>query len=112
MSTPTKRGPGQPKKEPTKLVRAYAADLPALAKFGPTQAAAIRTLLGLQAPSLAQQLHDLRPGHGTPRQTFGRVSTYFEKSADGQTIRLIRETAGGPGAAFLSQSEIVRTVPA
>jgi hypothetical protein len=49
MSTPTKRGPGQPKKEPTKLVRAYAADLPKLKKHGKTQAEAIRNLLRLQA---------------------------------------------------------------
>jgi hypothetical protein len=49
MSTPTKRGPGQPKKEPTKLVRAYATDVPKLKKHGKTQAEAIRNLLQPQA---------------------------------------------------------------
>ncbi len=45
MSTPPKRGPGQPKGEPTKLVRAYATDVPKLKAHGRTQAAAIRNLL-------------------------------------------------------------------
>lgn len=45
MNTPPKRGRGQPRKEPTQLVRAYAADVPRLKKHGRTQAEAIRNLL-------------------------------------------------------------------
>lgn len=40
------RGRGQPAKEPTKQIRAYAADVPKLAKHGNTQAEAVRNLLG------------------------------------------------------------------
>jgi|GEM_PF-3537953 len=43
--TPPKRGRGQPTKEPTKGIRAYAADVPKLAKYGHTQAEAVRALL-------------------------------------------------------------------
>ena len=40
--TPKKRGRGQPKKEATRLIRAYSADVPRLAKHGKTQAEAVR----------------------------------------------------------------------
>ena len=43
--TPKKRGRGQPKKEATRLIRAYSADVPRLAKHGKTQAEAVRGLL-------------------------------------------------------------------
>ena len=43
--TPKKRGRGQPKKETTRLIRAYSADVPRLAKHGKTQAEAVRALL-------------------------------------------------------------------
>jgi hypothetical protein len=47
VTTPTapKRGRGQPAKEPTQQIRAYAADVPRLAAHGKTQAAAVRALL-------------------------------------------------------------------
>jgi hypothetical protein len=41
----TRRGRGQPAKEPTKQIRAYAADVPRLRKYGATQASAVRALL-------------------------------------------------------------------
>jgi hypothetical protein len=59
--------------------------------------------------TLDQQIHDLRPGFETARQTFGKVSTWFEKSGDGKTIRLIRETVGGKRDSFLSKTEVVKT---
>ena len=40
-----KRGRGQPAKEETKGIRAYAADMPRLARYGKTQAEAVRNLL-------------------------------------------------------------------
>ena len=43
--TPPKRGRGQPKKEATTQIRAYAADVPRLARYGKTQAEAVRALL-------------------------------------------------------------------
>jgi hypothetical protein len=43
--TTKKRGRGQPAKEATKGIRAYAADVPRLAKYGKTQAEAVRALL-------------------------------------------------------------------
>jgi len=42
------RGRGQPAKEATKGIRAYAADVPRLAKYGKTQAEAVRTLLKIK----------------------------------------------------------------
>ena len=50
MKPPTspKRGRGQPAKEPTTQIRAYAADVPRLAKHGATQAQAVRALLKLK----------------------------------------------------------------
>jgi len=39
------RGRGQPAKEPTKQIRAYAADVPRLARYGKTQSEAVRALL-------------------------------------------------------------------
>jgi hypothetical protein len=39
------RGRGQPAKEPTKQIRAYAADVPRLAAHGKTQSEAVRKLL-------------------------------------------------------------------
>ena len=48
--TPPKRGRGQPKKEPTTQIRAYAADVPRLAKHGTTQAEAVRALLTKRQP--------------------------------------------------------------
>jgi len=50
MSTPPKRGRGQPRKEPTQMVRAYCADAPKLKKHGKTQAEAIRKLLQNKEP--------------------------------------------------------------
>lgn len=44
-TAPPKRGRGQPAKEPTRLIRAYAADVPLLATHGKTQAEAVRALL-------------------------------------------------------------------
>jgi hypothetical protein len=44
-NTPKKRGRGQPVKEATKQIRAYAADVPRLAAYGKTQAEAVRALL-------------------------------------------------------------------
>lgn len=49
MNKKSKRGPGQPRKEPTKLVRAYAADVRKLKSHGKTQAEAIRKLLLAQS---------------------------------------------------------------
>ena len=46
--TTKKRGRGQPKKEATRLIRAYSADVPRLAKYGKTQAEAVRALLKIQ----------------------------------------------------------------
>lgn len=43
--SPKKRGRGQPAKEPTQQIRAYSADVPKLAEWGDTQAAAVRVLL-------------------------------------------------------------------
>ena len=43
--TPKKRGRGQPKKEPTQQIRAFAADVPRLMRHGSTQAEAVRALL-------------------------------------------------------------------
>ena len=43
--TPKKRGRGQPAKEPTQGIRAYAADVPKLARYGKTQAESVRALL-------------------------------------------------------------------
>jgi hypothetical protein len=45
MKTTPKRGRGQPAKEPTKQIRAYASDVPKLARYGKTQAEAVRSLL-------------------------------------------------------------------
>lgn len=45
MITPPKRGRGQPKKEATQQIRAYAADVPRLMLHGKTQAEAVRALL-------------------------------------------------------------------
>lgn len=45
MKQPPKRGRGQPKKEPTVQIRAYASDVAKLAKHGTTQAEAVRALL-------------------------------------------------------------------
>jgi hypothetical protein len=44
----TRRGRGQPAKEATKGIRAYAADVPRLAKYGKTQAEAVRALLKIK----------------------------------------------------------------
>jgi len=46
--TPKKRGRGQPAKEETKGIRAYAADVPRLMRHGQTQAEAVRALLKLK----------------------------------------------------------------
>jgi len=46
--TPIKRGRGQPAKEPTQGIRAYAADVPKLMRHGKTQAEAVRALLRLK----------------------------------------------------------------
>ena len=43
--TAPKRGRGQPPKEATKQIRAYAADVRRLWKYGATQASAVRALL-------------------------------------------------------------------
>ena len=43
--TPKKRGRGQPSKEATRQIRAYAKDVPKLATHGKTQAVAVRGLL-------------------------------------------------------------------
>ena len=45
-----KRGRGQPAKEPTHQIRAYAADVPRLAVYGKTQAEAVRALLTTRRP--------------------------------------------------------------
>jgi hypothetical protein len=50
----TKRGRGQPAKEPTKQIRAYAADVPKLASYGKTQAEAVRSLLRLEAAARSE----------------------------------------------------------
>jgi hypothetical protein len=46
--TPKKRGRGQPSKEPTRQIRAYAKDVPMLARHGKTQAEAVRALLKIK----------------------------------------------------------------
>lgn len=43
-----KRGRGQPAKEPTRLIRAYSADVPRLMRHGKTQAEAVRALLKIK----------------------------------------------------------------
>jgi hypothetical protein len=48
--TPKPRGRGQPKKEATRLIRAYSDDVPRLAKYGKTQAEAVRALLTRSRP--------------------------------------------------------------
>ena len=45
MTTPPKRGRGQPRKEPTKQIRVYTADVPMLCRNGETQAEAVRRLV-------------------------------------------------------------------
>ena len=45
--TPKKRGRGQPAKEATQQIRAYAKDVPKLAAHGRTQAEAVRALLNV-----------------------------------------------------------------
>jgi len=52
--TPKKRGRGQPAKEATKGIRAYSADVPQLAKYGQTQAEAVRRLLRLEAEARSE----------------------------------------------------------
>lgn len=57
MNQPKKRGRGQPRKEPTKQIRVYTADVPKLK--GKTQAEAVRRLLAKrprtgQPPSTAK----------------------------------------------------------
>jgi len=49
-NTPNKRGRGQPAKEPTQQIRAYAADVTKLAEYGKTQAEAVRALLAKLKP--------------------------------------------------------------
>lgn len=44
MKTPPKRSRGQPRKEPTKQIRVYTADVPLLCRNGETQAEAVRRL--------------------------------------------------------------------
>lgn len=51
MPSSQKRGRGQPRKEPTQMVRAYTADAPKLKKHGKTQAEAIRKLLQNKEPN-------------------------------------------------------------
>lgn len=58
-SQSTKRGRGQPRKEPTQLVRAYSADVPLLKQHGKTQAQAIRSLIKKAAPGKAR--NPMRP---------------------------------------------------
>ena len=48
--TPPKRGRGQPKKESTQQIRAFAADVPRLMRHGSTQAEAVRALLARSRP--------------------------------------------------------------
>jgi hypothetical protein len=45
MKRHTKRGRGKPAGEPTKLIRAYVADVRKLSRHGKTQAEAVRALL-------------------------------------------------------------------
>ena len=52
--TPKKRGRGQPKKEATRLIRAYSADVPRLRRHGKTQAEAVRSLLRLDAAARSE----------------------------------------------------------
>ena len=52
--TPKKRGRGQPAKEPTHQIRAYAADVPMLRRHGKTQAEAVRSLLRLDAAARSE----------------------------------------------------------
>jgi len=53
-SAQPKRGRGQPAKEPTQGIRAYAADVPRLRRYGATQAAAVRALLRAEAAARSE----------------------------------------------------------
>ena len=54
MTTPPKRGRGQPRGEPTKQIRVYTADVPMLCRNGETQASAVRRLLA-KRPRIGQR---------------------------------------------------------
>lgn len=53
-TTPKKRGRGQPAKEPTQQIRAYAADVRKLYAHGKTQAEAVRSLLRMDAAARSE----------------------------------------------------------
>ena len=55
------------------------------------------------------QIRNLKPGFQTKPMTFGKVSTWFERSGDGATVRWIRETVGAATDKFLSRTEVLKT---
>lgn len=55
------------------------------------------------------QIKNLKPGFQTKPMTFGKVSTWFERSGDGLTVRWIRETVGTKVDKFLSKTEVLKT---
>jgi hypothetical protein len=59
--------------------------------------------------NLDMQIRNLKPGFQTKPMTFGKVSTWFERSGDGLTVRWIRETVGTVADKFLSKTEVVKT---
>jgi hypothetical protein len=59
--------------------------------------------------TIETQVRNLKPGFSTKPMTFGQVSTWFERSGDGRTVRLIRETKGRKSDGFISKTEVVKT---
>lgn len=55
------------------------------------------------------QIKNLKPGFQTKPMTFGKVSTWFERSGDGLTVRWIRETVGTAADKFISKTEALKT---
>jgi len=58
--------------------------------------------------NIDSQIRNLKPGFSTKPMVFGLVSTWFERSGDGLTIRLIRETKGRKSDGFISKTEVVK----
>jgi hypothetical protein len=78
--TPKKRGRGQPAKEATTGIRAYAADVPRLAKYGKTQSEAVRSLLRLESAARAEI--DLRAEPDPCGTTSARLRWWMNRCDD------------------------------